>query len=163
MKNEVWTDIKGYNGDYQISNYGRVYSVKSGIFLSQKIKTNDGYLTVKLYGNGKSKREYVHRLVALSFLSNPNGFPQVNHKDENPENNHVSNLEWCDSRYNNNYGEHNKKIAKAHNKPVKCIETGEVFESGKAAAEHYNISASQIYAIFRGRCKTAGGYHWEQI
>lgn len=160
---EIWRDCKGYNGDYQVSNLGRVYSVKSGIFLSQKVRTTDGYLTVKLYGNEKSKREYVHRLVALAFIDNPNNLPQVNHKDENPENNNVSNLEWCDSKYNNCYGEHNKKVAKAHCKPVRCVETGETFESAKAAAEFYKISDSQINAIFRGRCKTAGGYHWERI
>ena len=160
---EVWRDVKGYNGDYQVSNYGRVYSVKSGIFLSQKVKTVDGYLTVKLYGNGKSKREYVHRLVAIAFVDNPDNLPQVNHKDENPENNYASNLEWCSSKYNNNYGQHGERIAQSRAKPVRCIETGEEFQSAKEAAEKYCISASQIYAIFRGRCKTAGGYHWERI
>ena len=159
---EVWKDIPHYEGQYQVSNLGRVYSIKSGIFLSQKVKTNDGYLTVKLYGNGKSKREYVHRLVALAFIDNPKGLPQVNHKDENPENNNVSNLEWCDCKYNNNYGHHNEKSSNSRCKPVKCVETGVIYKSGKEAAEKLGISASQIYAIFRGRCTTAGGYHWER-
>lgn len=159
---EIWRDVKDYNGDYKVSNYGRVFSVKSNLYLSQKVKV-DGYLTVKLYGGGKSKREYVHRLVALAFVDNPQGLPQVNHKDENRENNNANNLEWCDSKYNNNYGEHKERVAKAHSKPVKCIETGKSFNSAKEAADFYNISASQINAIFRGRCKTAGGYHWERL
>ena len=69
-----------------------------------KISRNSGYFEVKLYKNGKSKSFFVHRLVAVAFVSNINNLPQVNHKDENTHNNHADNLEWCDASYNQTYG-----------------------------------------------------------
>lgn len=105
MLNEIWKDIPYYDGLYQISNYGRIKSFCKGDE-QYKVQHDNGrgYLSVKLYKNGKMKNEYVHRLVALTFIPNPNGLPQVNHKDEDKQNNHVDNLEWCDARYNNTYG-----------------------------------------------------------
>ena len=68
-------------------------------------------MTVKLCKNGKSKTYFVHRLIAEAFIPNPFGAPQVNHKDENITNNAKCNLEWCDSKYNNNYGGHTERTA----------------------------------------------------
>ncbi len=101
---EIWKDCKGYEGRYQVSNLGNVWSCISQKKL--KLMTNiHGYYTVMLYAkNGKAKRESVHRLVALAFLDNPNNYPCVNHKDEIRTNNCVDNLEWCSSKYNSNYG-----------------------------------------------------------
>ena len=82
MGNEVQKPIKGYEGIYNISNKGRVYSVRTGNFFKSKPNTR-GYLQVDLCVNGLHKMAYVHRLVADAFLENPNNFPQVNHKDEN--------------------------------------------------------------------------------
>jgi hypothetical protein len=118
---------------------------------------------VKLYKNGKARTEYVHRLVARHFLDNPNHLPQVNHKDEDRQNNDVSNLEWVSAASNNNYGLHNERIAKAKSKPVRCIELNRVFESAKAAEEELNIFATSINAVCRGKRQTAGGYHWERL
>ena len=122
---EIWKDVVGYEGYYQVSNKGNVRSVDR--FVSSKLgsyrkingktikprnKENiDGnYLTVNLKRNGIGKTKFVHRLVAVVFIPNPNNFQQVNHKDENKLNNEVPNLEWCDAKYNSNYGERNKKI-----------------------------------------------------
>ena len=107
---EEWRDIKGYEGRYQVSSFGRIYSCYSGICL--KIHTReDGYTRVSLYKNNRYKSFLVHRLVAEAFISNPNNYTQVNHKDENKQNNRVENLEWCTARYNTNYGTHNKRVS----------------------------------------------------
>ena len=125
---EVWKDIKGYEGLYQVSNLGRVRSLpriietessnqyktfhnvqeKKGKILKQK---ESDYKSVALYKDKKSKYYMVHRLVAQAFISNPNGYLYVNHKDEDKYNNCVENLEWCTQSYNINYGDRNKKVS----------------------------------------------------
>lgn len=104
---EIWKDIEGYEGLYQVSNMGRVKSVRRNILLKSRIAR--GYERVNLSKNGKYLTKKVHRLVANAFIPNPDNLPQVNHKDENKTNNCVDNLEWCDSKYNINYGMGNKK------------------------------------------------------
>lgn len=98
---EEWKDITGYEGLYQVSNLGRVR--RSGKILKGGYN-NKGYHTINLCKNGISKSFFVHRLVAIAFIPNPNNFPIVNHKDENPKNNCVDNLEWCTKSYNATYG-----------------------------------------------------------
>ena len=98
--NEIWKDIKGYDGKYQISTKGRVWSVNRQIYLKQK--DVNGYKKVCLMApNGKKKYEYVHRLVALHFIDNPEGKPEVDHIDRNRENNNVENLRWLTKSENN--------------------------------------------------------------
>ena len=111
MKKEYWKPVVGYEGHYQVSNFGRVKSIKFGkeIILKQHIRR--GYYSVGLSKNGILKRYSVHRLVAQAFIDNTDNLPQVNHKDENPLNNNVNNLEWCNSEYNNNYGTRNKRVS----------------------------------------------------
>lgn len=100
---EIWIDCKGYEGKYQVSNLGRVWSIGSQKYLNGFID-KDGYMCVYLTAkNGKVKMEKIHRLIALVFLDNPNNYPQVNHKDKNKSNNCVDNLEWCTAKYNNTY------------------------------------------------------------
>lgn len=101
MNNEEWRDIKGFEGLYVVSTLGRVFSIKRKIFLSNSYK-ND-YHSVSLVKDGKIYYRKVHRLVAETFIPNPNNLPFVNHKDENKNNNNVDNLEWCDCKYNNLY------------------------------------------------------------
>ena len=94
---EIWKDCKGYEGLYQVSSLGRVWSVRKQRYLSQNRKTgsNEGYMEVVLIAkNGKKKYERVHRLVALAFLDNPNSFPVVNHLNSIKDDNRVENLEW---------------------------------------------------------------------
>ena len=112
---EEWKDIKGYEGLYQVSNLGRVKSLGNNKSKKEKIldpKPNMyGYKEVRLSKEGKRKPYKVHRLVAIYFIPNPNNYKEVNHKDEDKTNNHVSNLEWCDRKYNINYGTRNKKAS----------------------------------------------------
>ena len=159
---EVFKDIKGYP-NYQISNLGRVWSKKRQIYLKPH-KNNSGYLSVVLPSiNGKYKRELIHRLVALTFIDNPNNYPCVNHKDENKENNSASNLEWCDRSYNINYGSRNEKAGKKIKKPIKCIETGIIYNSGVEAAKALGTTPDIISKVLhkKSRCKTANGFHIE--
>lgn len=118
---EQWRDIIGYEGLYQVSDWGRVKSFCNG---KERIlvgcKDRDGYLRVGLYKDGKMKKCFVHRLVAEAFIPNPYGLPCVNHRDETRDNNVASNLEYCDAAYNNAYGTHNERVAKAlTNHPAK--------------------------------------------
>ena len=112
LDGEIWKDIEGYEGHYRISNFGRVYSIKSGILLKQKNKR--GYLEVGLCKNGKHRYMQTHRLVALNFIPNPENLPHVNHKDENKQNNCVSNLEWCTVEYNINYGSRTERATQSN-------------------------------------------------
>lgn len=95
---EIWVDIKGYEGLYQVSNYGRVKSLNYHMTGKEKLlKTSDngrGHLRVSLSKNGKVIDYQVHRLVAEAFISNPDNKPEVHHKDHNPLNNNVDNIVW---------------------------------------------------------------------
>lgn len=161
--NEIWMDCKGYNGKYQVSNLGRVWSVVNQKILKTQIK-NDGYEQVRLYApNGKGKQELVHRLVALAFLSNPFGYTQVNHKDGDRSNNQIGNLEWISSTDNmlHKYYELNSTKGCFPARPVECIETGEQFPTVAMAMREKNCW--NISKACRGELKTSGGYHWRYI
>ena len=108
---EKWKPIKGYEGLYEISNYGdiRSYTKRSNGKLLKPQISRKGYLTVMLYKDSVVKCLKIHRLVAQAFLPNPDNLPQINHKDENKRNNDVNNLEWCTNEYNHNYGSRNKR------------------------------------------------------
>lgn len=116
--NEIWKDIPGYESKYQVSNLGNVRSLNylrtGGIKLLTQGTDKRGYKRVGLYKDGKRKRYLVHRLVAMTFISNYDDLPQVNHKDENKANNCVDNLEWCDAKYNMNYGTRNERASESH-------------------------------------------------
>lgn len=118
LPKQCWKDIPGYQALYQVSNTGRVrslnYNRTGKIKILKQRKDKLGYRSVFLCKDGKLKKYSVHRLVALAFIPNPNNYPIINHKDENKINNTVWNLEWCTQEYNNNYGNRNKKISKAH-------------------------------------------------
>ena len=109
---EEWRPVVGYEGLYEVSNTGRVRSLDKydsmNRFLRGRIlrlfTDGLGYLRAQLYSNSKRKSFLVHRLVAQAFIPNPDNLPQVNHRDENPSNDSVDNLEWCDGKYNVNYG-----------------------------------------------------------
>ena len=181
MKEEIWKDIQGYEGLYQISNMGRVKSVertaKNGRgyrTVPEKImkpyKNSDGYLQVGLYKDDKGKKYYVHRLVADTFLENPEEYTEVNHRDEDKENNRADNLEWCSRSYNNNYGTKNKRISEKNTNNPKISKaviginkvSGLILEfpSTKEASRQLGIPNSQICACLKGRRKSTGGYVW---
>lgn len=135
-------DIVGYEGLYAITSCGRVWSYKRKKFLTP-IKQKNGYLFVNLYdGAGNKKRGLIHRLVAISYLSNPQGFSQVNHKDENKSNNCLKNLEWCSAQYNVDYSQ---------SKQIQCVETGDIFKSAREAARKLKLHQSCINRVLNGQ------------
>lgn len=99
---EIWKDIKDYEGFYQVSNYGFIKSLKKEIIRKPHL-TPKGYLRLQLQVKGSQKNFFVHRLVALTFLENPNNLPQINHIDGNKLNNKVDNLEWVDNSINQHH------------------------------------------------------------
>lgn len=123
---EIWKDIEGYEGCYQVSNFGNVKSLNymhTGKEQILKLKTKkSGYLQVNLCKDGKIKTYTIHRLVAKAFVENPDNLPQVNHIDEDKTNNRFDNLEWCDQKYNNNYGTHNIRVTESRRKTYKLKE-----------------------------------------
>ena len=159
---ENWKDIEGYDGLYQVSDKGRVKSLKFGKEnLLKPRKTPKGYLQVHLCKNGETKWCYLHRLVAQSFLSNNNNLPQINHKNEDKIDNRVENLEWCDARYNNTYGTRTDKCLKP---VIQYSKSGEFIKEWKSVTDVENelkIYHSNISACCRGKLKSAGGYVWK--
>lgn len=195
LEREEWRPIKGYEGLYEVSSFGRVRSldrIVSGRNGSQRnlkgaimsYSCTSVYPKVTLY-NGKSKTFSVHRLVAEAFIPNPDNLPCVNHRNEQPDCNYPDNLEWCNTKYNLNYGTHNKKISlskKGHRhspetrkklcqaqekKRIPVIQfsiegkwLGE-FESLTAAALSTGVNHRNIRLCCRGERHTAGGYVWK--
>lgn len=152
-------DIIGYEGLYAITNCGQVWSYRKNTFLKPYLAR--GYFKVCLCKDKIRKQVLIHRLVAEAFIPNPLNLPQINHIDENKQNNCAENLEWCNAKYNINYGEHNKKVGKSHCKKVYCVELGKVFESAKLAAMQLGLSDSNIAKCCKGKYKTTGGFHWK--
>ena len=137
-------DVVGYEGLYAITSCGKVWSYRSNRFLKAR----------------KNKEFYIHRLVAEAYISNPEGKPQVNHKNEIKIHNYINNLEWVTQRENLVYGTRIERVSKTNSKPVYCIELNKIFDSAKAAAEEVRGIGSNITACLKGKQKTAYGYHW---
>ena len=118
MIEEIFKDVKGYEELYQVSNFGRVKSLGNGNSNNSKerilkpSKNSKGYFQVHLSKNGKSKMCKIHRLVAQTFIPNPNNLTEINHIDEDKTNNRVENLEYCTHEYNCNYGTRIERIVK---------------------------------------------------
>lgn len=171
---EVWKDVIGYEGIYEVSNTGKIKRLKNNTMRKTK-KNNRGYVQISLSKNGEIKYFLLHRVVAQAFIENENNFPQVNHKDEDKENNHIDNLEWCTNLYNRRYGSgyqrsvmnHNyKEIAKLRCKPVKQFDKSgnliRVFFGATEAEIQTGIKQSKIRASARKGC-FADGYKWEYV
>lgn len=165
---EIWRDIQGYEGLYQVSNYGRVKSLCAGRWHTEMIRKavpdKDGYLTVVFKKDNKVSCYKIHRLVASAFISNPNNLPHINHKDENKTNNHVSNLEWCTAKYNNYYHDKCKRCCKEVCMLDDLGNVLKVFPSINDAAKEVGVTPSHLSTVLsrrRSRNKYAGGYRWK--
>lgn len=162
--NEIWKVI---DDRYSVSNLGRVksnYANKERIL--KPFYNHDGYLMVDIRHPNTRKSISVHRLVAIAFIPNPNNLKEVNHKDENKTNNCVDNLEWCDTKYNCNYGTRNERKGINCRKPICSVD-----ENGKITHYGSRMEASKLTGIDdtsiskalsknATRNKTAGGLLW---
>lgn len=171
---EMWKEIDGYDGRYQISNYGRIKSFaqdrKNGK-VKMGNKTAKGYLSYLLYdGNGNKNWIPVHRLVAHAFVENPNGYQQVNHKDEDKANNRADNLEWCTAEYNTRYGTRTERAARSNRcckstsfKVASVDADGNItiYDSIGEAERLTGCSHANIVRTLKGRSHTCGGRKWK--
>ena len=160
---EVWRPVEGWN-NYEVSNMGQVRNCRTGRIL-KPWGNRQGYLVVGLCQNGERKRLYIHRLVALAFIQNTAGLPQVNHINEVITDNRAGNLEWCDQKYNNNYGTRAERIALTLSKPVEQYDLeGNYIRSWISAREverQTGINNGRISQCCNGKAKTAGGFIWK--
>lgn len=184
---EVWKPVKGFEGFYEISNYGRVKSKERYVLCKNKptkIKgkilkfgiNSSGYCFVIMVKDNIRKMHLVHRLVAEHFIPNVNNLPQINHIDENKENNHVSNLEWCTAKYNVNYGMRSQKVSEKLrgrynrediSKKIKQLSKEgmliHIFPSIREANRAIGKPSRHISECCHHKRKTAYGYRWEFV
>lgn len=154
---EIWKDIEGYEGIYQVSNLGRVRSLnyrnKKSIHILKEYNDKRGYKLICLHFKGK-KTYQIHRLVAKAFIPNPNNLPQVNHIDGDKTNNNINNLEWCSIKDNIIHayktGLHKPNTRK---RPVYCIEENKYFESFREAGRYFQCDPSTIGRVCDGIMK----------
>ena len=155
--------IPGFN-DYMASSDGKIRCKNGKRDLTPWINKT-GYMTVSLKTkNGKFKRVYVHRLVAQAFIPNPNNYPEVNHKDENKLNNSILNLEWCDKKYNRNYGTRNIRAANSRSKNVTCLSKDltnvKTYRNIIDASNDTGICRQELYTICQGKKAATGKFYW---
>lgn len=193
MEEEIWKDIQGYEGMYQISNMGRVKSLrrysKQNHLLPEKIlkpcHSKAGYCDVSLYVNGKRYHEKVHRLVAKAFVSNPKGLNEVDHIDTNKDNNKWNNLKWCthsENHLNPLTVELKRKInigkkwtdsqRKKHTKQINVLKNGKIIykfngykEMDEKSKEIFGFTLWNVYVrkVANGEKNDYHGYTFEII
>ena len=175
---EVWKDIKNYEGIYQVSNLGRIKALERVWYsgrnkscrkerpehiMRYRVGVGTGYCLIKLTKDGKEQHCLIHRLVAEAFIPNPNNLPEVNHKDGNKENNRIDNLEWVTSRENKIHAQKNNLIKPRvqfktrvylTEKQIKWIRLNYIPRDsefgGSALAKKFNVDRSVITNIIQG-------------
>lgn len=179
-KIEIWKDIKDYEGLYQVSNLGNVRSLDKIIYQKNKMgknqkhiykgkvligsKNNNGYRTISLYDGKRKNTRLLHRMVAEAFIPNPNQYNYINHKDNNPLNNNVNNLEWCTQNYNIKYAYEKGNKIPPNMRRVNQIKNGYIlktFISISNAERLTGIKGANISKCCRKLRNFAGGYQWE--
>ena len=182
---ETWKEIEGYEGAYEVSTFGRVRSLDREYYKCYsdgkmqltkhrgrilKLRLNDkGYYVVTIVYNHTVKTLLINRLVAKAFLPNPYNLPEVNHKDENPKNNHVDNLEWCDRLYNIRYGTGIERRMKPLRRKIE-----QLTKDGRHVAYHLGVReiclvtgmdrrSIQRCLHNKPKFKTAYGYRWRFV
>jgi hypothetical protein len=172
---EIWKDVVGFEGLYIVNCHGEIRSVDhyvkcntgTRLVRGKTLKPCDrgnGYPFVTMGKDGKQYNMSIHRVIAIAFLPNPDRLPEVNHKDTDPSNYDLSNLEWCDRTYNNNYANRAYKVAQMKKKEIEQIKNGvvvKVWNSLSAIGRECGISTGNISECCNGRRNTAGGYMWK--
>lgn len=179
--NEIWKDIEGYEGLYQVSNMGNIKSLcrydANNHLLKERLlkpdKTKFGYYQITLSKNGITKRYTIHKLVCLAFLPNPDNKPCIDHINTDRTDNRVENLRWCTYKENMNNPITTKKIGKAntrtHKKAIlQLTVNGDViykWDSATDVEKKLGISKVSICACLKHKphCNTAGGYRWQYL
>lgn len=173
---EEWKPVVGFEGYYEVSNYGNVRSLdRTTIYKNGRVHhtagrhlaislNSQGYRKTIFSVNGKHATPRVCRLVAMAFIPNPNNFPQVNHKDENKLNDCADNLEWCDCKYNNNYGTAPMRRIEGRKKPINQFTLDGQFvcrwSCASDAEKKTGVYHSHIAQCCKGKFKQMGGYVW---
>ena len=175
LEGEEWRHVAGYEGLYEISNYGRLKSLHHIIpFIVRTKKIHSGRVNVDLHHNGKYTTFGIHTLVAKAFIPNPENLPEVNHKDENPLNNRADNLEWCTHKYNIRYGTLRDRLSdKLKNNLVTSKAVAQYDLSGKFVRVWPSIREVErclktkgwktICDVCKGRLHSAIGYQWRYV
>ena len=169
----MWKEVDGTNGLYLVSDKGLIFSVRSNRVLKTQ-NCENGYCRIELNIDGKPQKEYIHRIVAKAFIPNPNNYPIINQKDENPANNCADNLEWCTYEYNSNYGTCQEKILSnreykagwnhVQSKPVRqfTLDGKLIHEYGSCgmAATITGLDVKSINKCANGKLKQYAGFGW---
>lgn len=160
---EIWKPIKDYENLYEISNFGVIRKVKTKRPLKVFYRTN-GYYTTSLCKNYKVTMIYLHRVIAETFIPNPNNLPCINHIDGNKTNNDLSNLEWCSYSDNNR---HAYEIGLKNCKKVAQYDIDgnliKIYNSVINASKETNISQANISSCALGKRNKAGGFIWKYL
>lgn len=170
---EEWRPIKGYEGIYEVSNLGNIRSLDRYMYskrwngnrlikghILKPTKSHNGYLRIELTDKEDERKKHpVHRLVAQAFIDNPNNLPQINHKDEIRDNNNADNLEWCDAKYNVNYGHCiEKHFVKVNQYTLDGVFIKTYNSLTEASKEGFNLSC--ISNCINNRLNSHKGYLW---
>lgn len=176
MEEEIWKDVVGYEGLYQVSNLGRVkslprkhhtrgwYMTKERILSPRVCGSQREYLAVYLFGDNKHKQYKIHRLVARAFVPNPHHYKEINHIDENKGNNRADNLEWCTRSYNVNYG--NGSLKRALTMGKSCVQLDDkgnilhTYPTMEIAAQNVGVDSSNISRACSIKNRKCAGYYW---
>lgn len=163
---EIWKDIEGFEGLYQVSNLGRVTRVTTGRILKSG-KDKDGYLQVTLCKDSTKYTKKIHRLVAQAFVSNSENKPEINHIDEDKANNRVNNLEWSTRKENNNHGTHNERSSRTQSIPIIStnLKTGECreFYGTNECGRQLDLNPGHINEVLKGKRRQTGGYTFKYL